>query len=226
MHEDLEAQGFFVTPALFDTGTCDEAAAYAAGLRIAGAGIRNLLMMDWCRALAARIQTHPLIQSCLSSTHIPVQCILFEKSMGRNWLVPMHQDLSIPVRQKINHPRISGWSSKDGVPYAQAPVDLLEQLLIVRWHIDACGPHDGALRVVPGSHRHGRLDSEEVMAIRKQGEVLCCVERGGCLVMRPLLLHASSKASGASLRRVLHFVFGPSTLPLGLAWPDVEESTE
>jgi hypothetical protein len=37
-------------------------------------------------------------------------------------------------------------------------------------------------------------------------------------LMRPLALHASSKANGASRRRVLHFVFGPPTLPFGLAW--------
>jgi hypothetical protein len=36
--------------------------------------------------------------------------------------------------------------------------------------------------------------------------------------MRPLLLHASSKGSGTSARRVLHFVFGPRQLPHGLAW--------
>jgi hypothetical protein len=36
--------------------------------------------------------------------------------------------------------------------------------------------------------------------------------------MRPLLLHASSKASGSSLRRVLHFLFGPRDLPHGLRW--------
>jgi hypothetical protein len=36
--------------------------------------------------------------------------------------------------------------------------------------------------------------------------------------MRPLLLHASSKATSPVPRRVLHFVFGPPTLPLGLEW--------
>lgn len=38
------------------------------------------------------------------------------------------------------------------------------------------------------------------------------------MAMRPLLLHASSKATGTSWRRVLHFVFGPAALPHGLAW--------
>jgi hypothetical protein len=36
--------------------------------------------------------------------------------------------------------------------------------------------------------------------------------------MKPLILHASSKASSGERRRVLHFVFGPRALPLGLAW--------
>ena len=38
--------------------------------------------------------------------------------------------------------------------------------------------------------------------------------------MRPLLLHASSKASGTSRRPVLHFLFDPAALPDGMAWPD------
>ena len=41
---------------------------------------------------------------------------------------------------------------------------------------------------------------------------------GFAMLMRPLLLHASSKARGASRRRVLHFLFGPRQLRLGLAW--------
>jgi hypothetical protein len=36
--------------------------------------------------------------------------------------------------------------------------------------------------------------------------------------MRPLALHASSKATGTSRRRVLHFVFGSAGLPYGLQW--------
>jgi hypothetical protein len=38
------------------------------------------------------------------------------------------------------------------------------------------------------------------------------------MAMRPLLLHASSKATGSSRRRVLHFLFGPPALPFGLEW--------
>ena len=37
-------------------------------------------------------------------------------------------------------------------------------------------------------------------------------------MMLPLLLHASSKATGARRRRVRHLLFGPRRPPLGLAW--------
>jgi hypothetical protein len=50
------------------------------------------------------------------------------------------------------------------------------------------------------------------------GESVVAVNRGGALVMRPLILHASSKASAPKARRVLHFVFGPPQLPFGLEW--------
>ena len=41
------------------------------------------------------------------------------------------------------------------------------------------------------------------------------------MLMRPLLLHASSKTAGTSRRRVLHFLFGPRELAFGLVWASV-----
>lgn len=46
----------------------------------------------------------------------------------------------------------------------------------------------------------------------------------GVLLMRPLALHASSKATGSSRRRVLHFVYGPLALPYGLRWPSIADT--
>ncbi|MYN28874.1 hypothetical protein GTP69_20940 [Duganella sp. CY42W] len=85
--------------------------------------------------------------------------------------------------------------------------------------MDACGPEDGALKVIPGSHLNGRLDEDD-KALAKAGTeaVLCPVAQGAGMAMRPLLLHASSKATGSSRRRVLHFLFGPPALPFGLEW--------
>jgi hypothetical protein len=150
---------------------------------------------------------------------VAVQCTYFEKSASRNWLVPIHQDLSIPVARRVDEPSLRGWSEKEGALFVQAPAELLAQLVAVRLHLDACGADDGPVRVLPGSHRLGLIDPQAAVLMRSTGaEVTCEAEPGDALVMRPLLLHASSKATGRSRRRVLHFVFGPRVLTHGLAW--------
>ena len=142
-----------------------------------------------------------------------------DKSPTRNWLVALHQDLSIPVRERITHPDCTGWSEKEGVLFVQPPLSVLESLVAVRVHLDECGPGAGPLRVVPGSHRHGRLSDSEARHQRQtNGETECFAKRGDVLLMRPLLLHASSKATAPSRRRVLHFLFGPAQLPHALRW--------
>ena len=75
------------------------------------------------------------------------------------------------------------------------------------------------MRVVPGSHRGGRLTQSEIERLRAQhGEAECAASRGAALILRPLLLHASSRVAGHGVRRVLHFLFGPQSLPYGLNW--------
>ena len=79
--------------------------------------------------------------------------------------------------------------------------------------------HDGPLRVLPGTHTQGRLSPTSMATLRQQGtETVCTAPAGAALLMRPLLVHASSKSTGTSRRRVLHFAFGPATLPHGLRW--------
>ena len=81
--------------------------------------------------------------------------------------------------------------------------------LAVRVHVEHCSPEGGPLRVVPGSHEFGRVEPAQAALVGRRAGVAISAERGDALVMRLLLLHASSKSSGCSLRRVLHFDFGP-----------------
>jgi ectoine hydroxylase-related dioxygenase (phytanoyl-CoA dioxygenase family) len=159
------------------------------------------------------------LASFLATDSVAIQCTLFDKSPDKNWLVSLHQDLSIPVRHRIDDPECSGWSEKEGQVYVQPPVSVLEQLVAIRVHVDESTGENGPLRVVPGSHAFGRLHAERTEGLRSAcGEVVVPVPRGGALVIRPLVLHASSKATGSKPRRVLHFVFGPPQLPCGLEW--------
>jgi hypothetical protein len=186
----------------------------------ADAGTRELLQQPWCRDLAARLRDHLHCAQLLDDDATAVQCTLFRKSEGRNWKVALHQDLSIPVAQRVAHPALSGWSLKQDRHFVQPPTTTLERTLAVRLHLDACSAGDGPLRVVPGSHRHGRLDLATARGLRAaHGEVECIAQPGDLLIMRPLLLHASSKAVQPSgRRRVLHFLFGPRDPGFGLRW--------
>ena len=217
--EQFEQSGYALLAGLVSSSELVHVADALGSLDIDSVAARQMLALDWCVQLARELRRRLNAEKVLPEGYVAVQCTYFEKSRGNNWLVPLHQDLSIPVAEQIDHPGLTGWSRKDGTCFVQPPPAFLAQLVAVRLHIDDCGPDDGALRIIPGSHLQGRLDSAAAHAAREQyGELLCSVLRGGAMVMRPLLLHSSSKASGVSRRRVLHFVFGPVSLPFGLGW--------
>lgn len=217
---NLADKGFAITPVLISHEECELLAKRCGEVAQGLAGSRNLLEQPWCRELANRLQLTPTISAALPDGAIPVQCIFFDKNPERNWLVPFHQDLSIPVEEESSHSELTGWSRKEGVLYVQPPACLLGEMLAVRLQLDESEPDDGLLRVIPESHKHGRLKVEKVLELRTEfGETVCDVPRGASLLMRPLLLHASSKSTGLRPRRVLHFLFGPRQLPFGLSWP-------
>lgn len=216
----FDTDGFAVLPRVMTEADCERLLAHAVDLGPVSAGSRCLLQQAWCGNAVAQLRTHPLLAGILPHDYLPVQCTYFEKSQARNWLVPIHQDLSIPVAERVDHPELRGWSEKEGSLFVQPPAELLARLVAVRLHLDPCALEDGPLQLVAGSHRQGRIAAPEAAALRRAGPPATpTLDRGDALAMRPLVLHASSKASGESLRRVLHIVFGPPALPYGLRWP-------
>ena len=164
-----------------------------------GVGSRRLLAHDWCRSLAARLRASPKLAGLVPPGHVAAQCIYFSKSASYNWLVPIHQDLSIPVAERVDAAVLRGWSEKEGELFVQPPVAVLESLVAVRIHLDACTAADGPLQVVPRSHVCGAIAPGAAAEVRAaRGAVTCTVDLGDALVLRPLLLHASSKATGSS----------------------------
>jgi Phytanoyl-CoA dioxygenase (PhyH) len=215
---EFKKSGYFVISGVVDAVLNRRLGAFVGGIAN-GAGSRRLLDEAWCAHLAGALRGDPRVRSLLPRNAVAVQCTLFDKSPTKNWLAALHQDLGIPVKERVDSPECSGWSEKEGHLYVQPPVSVLERLVAVRVHIDDCPAESGALRVVPHSHIEGRVDPSQVEALRQRhGETVIPVAQGGVLVMRPLLLHASSKATSLTPRRVLHFVFGPPLLPLGLEW--------
>lgn len=215
----FESQGFAICEGIIDPEQCNATLREIDARDANAIGSRNLLESSWCAEVSRALRNHPDLAELMPSSMMAVQCTFFEKAIDKNWLVALHQDLSIPVASRVECPELSGWSLKEGGWYVQPPPTILEQLIAVRLHLDNCGVDDGPLRVVAGTHREGRLSGELAIERRRCiGETICHIDVGGVLVMRPLLLHASSKSSSNSRRRVLHFVFGPVELPYGLSW--------
>jgi ectoine hydroxylase-related dioxygenase (phytanoyl-CoA dioxygenase family) len=173
------------------------------------------------RALVASPIIAALVKDRLAGNGVLVRSIFFDKTPGANWLVPWHQDLSIAVRERREAPGFGPWSVKDGVPHVQPPLPILEDMLTLRLHLDDCDEANGALRVIPGSHRRGRLSATEIAELRtRNAETVCSARSGDALVMRPLLLHASAEAREVHHRRVVHLEYASSSLPHGLEWAE------
>lgn len=162
-----------------------------------------------------------LAESVLGAGARPVKGIVFDKTPVANWKVPWHQDLTICVRQRIDVEGFGPWSEKEGILHVQPPVEVLERIVALRIHLDDAGPDNGALRVLPGTHRSGRLGEVEIERLRGEvPEAVCGVRAGGVMLMRPLLLHASSSCDRPAHRRVLHIEYSASPLPGGLTWKE------
>ena len=183
------------------------------------AGLRNLLDLPGIAELAASPKVRSLVDPLLGPDAFPVRGILFDKTPVANWKVSWHQDLSIAVAQRCDAPGYGPWSEKSGVPHVQPPVGVLERMLAVRIHLDESGSDNGPLRVLPGSHRAGKLRDAEIPSWRSRtAEQVCLVPRGGVLLMRPLLIHASSPARKPIHRRVIHVEYAACRLASGLEW--------
>lgn len=189
-------------------------------------GIRNVLNV---LPVARELSNSPLIRSFVSPmlgvNAQVVRGIYFDKPEEANWKVPWHQDLTIAVRQRRNVPGYGPWSIKGGIPHVQPPVSILENILTVRLHLDDTGESNGALRVKPGSHKYGRLSPRDVELWKPRRDGVVRVAKGGVMLMRPLLLHASSAAQNPQHRRVLHFEFSSSDLPDGLEWFETRDKS-
>jgi len=185
------------------------------------AGVRHLLGIDCVAHIANDLRCLEFARGILGGDAYPFRATLFDKSPEANWLITWHQDTALPLKDKREAPGWGPWSVKDGITYAHAPAEALEHVLAIRLHLDDSTEENGPLRVVPGSHLHGVLSDQQVEAsVANSKTVTCLVPRGGVILMRPLIIHASSKSRSHVPRRVLHIEYASHnavSAPLELA---------
>ena len=150
---------------------------------------------------------------------VVARSLFFNKTASNNWLVAWHQDKTICLRDRFEHPSFSKWTIKDHILHVEPPVEVLQNMLTLRFALDDIGEENGALKVIPGSHRFGKLNTPEIEKIaRDSASNVCSMSSGDVFLMKPLLLHASEKAKAVKHRRVIHLEIAERELPHFAQW--------
>ncbi len=220
--DDFETYGFELLQAVVTEEELNHLHDALREHEMSGPGLRHLLTRnETIRQFASSPSLLEIARKRLGPHVIPVKAILFDKTAESNWYVTWHQDLTIAVREKIEQEGFGPWSMKDGVQHVQPPAAVLENMIALRIHLDPCAEGNGAISFIPGSHNSGKLDAEQIVAWReKQEPISCPANQGDVIVMRPLILHSSGKASKPEHRRVLHIEYASAGLPGGLQWSE------
>ena len=220
--EEIERNGFVLLPNGLSFGSVSllREALDRIGSKKRNYGIRNVAAeVPEIRQLADSEFVRALLKPFFDREPFLVQSIFFDKTSTANWKVGWHQDLTIPVMQRLDTEDFGPWTVKSNIVHVHAPESVLQRMLIVRIHMDDTGASNGALRVLPGSHVR-KMPEYEIAEMRtlSSAAVTCELSEGGVLLMRPLLLHSSSAAQIASRRRVIHLEYAADSLPGGLQW--------
>ncbi len=160
-----------------------------------------------------------IIKSIIGENVFVIKSIYFDKPEKSNWFVSYHQDLTISVNKKADIPGYSQWTKKQNQSAVQPPLEVLDSIYTIRIHLDDTDENNGALKIIPGSHRKGIYRPETIDWTAEQ-EAICSVPKGGVMFMRPLLLHSSSRATNNKQRRVIHLEFSNTELAPELQWEE------
>lgn len=215
--KDLDQQGFCLIEGIFAEHEIVEMIRALPDLG-ERAGTRSLLDYSVGQTCAKDPRVRQLVTAAIGEEAQAVRGILFDKSPGVNWNLGWHQDTKIAVKEQLDVPGYLAWSTKEGVIHCQPPVEVLQNSVAVRIHLDDCGEDNGPLRVIPGSHRHGFFEDHTLA----EPKTLTC-RAGDVILMKPLTLHASSKSEAPTHRRVIHIEFCSVHLDGGLRWAHVIE---
>ncbi|MBC8753508.1 phytanoyl-CoA dioxygenase family protein [Kordia sp. YSTF-M3] len=160
---------------------------------------------------------HALLKILFNETYFLTKAIYFDKPSESNWFVAYHQDLSVSVDRKVDVSNYKNWTFKKGQYGVQPPLNILENIVTIRIHLDKTEKRNGALKVIPTSHLKG-IYRPETIDWNTEAEHVCEVEKGGVMLMKPLILHASERTTNHKQRRVLHLEFSTKQLQKPLNW--------
>jgi len=160
-----------------------------------------------------------LVRQFFGDNYFVVKSIYFDKPETSNWYVSYHQDLTISVDKKIEIENFGPWTTKQNQFAVQPPIEIMENIYTIRIHFDDTDENNGALRVIPKSHLK-KVYRPETIDWTIETETTCNVKKGGIMIMKPLILHSSSRTTNNKKRRVLHVEFSNQELPKEIKWAE------
>lgn len=162
------------------------------------------------------------ILNSFSGDFFLTKAVYFDKPPQSNWYVTWHQDIPINVKEKVTTEGYHGWTQKKGVTSVMPPDEILHNTITIRIHLDDTTKDNGALKIIPGSHKRRHTDDQIQVITEHSLPHICEVQAGGVQMMRPLLLHSSSKTTNQKSRRVIHLEFNTMKLGGDLEWEEME----
>ncbi|CAL2076671.1 Phytanoyl-CoA dioxygenase [Tenacibaculum sp. 190524A02b] len=211
----LEENGFSITEAIFSHSEVE--------------CLKELIEKPETYAVRQLLNKHPqikeklfenkkfqeLVKTICGTKYFITKGIYFNKPAQSNWFVGYHQDISISAKNKIVSEGYTNWTNKKGQLGVIPPPTILEQTVTIRIHLDDTDETNGALKVIPKSHKNGIIRVDQNFTIKNlEKEVVCKVKKGSVMLMKPLLLHASSKSTAKQDRGVIHIELCNEEIPM------------
>ena len=215
----LEEDGAQMFAGVLDTAAClsiEQAIADlpsgVPGVRIGSApALRAMLAVDGTIGHIAASALGPDVRT--------VRAVLFDKTAARNWALGWHQDRTIVVEERADVDGFGPWTVKAGLIQVEPPFAILERMVTIRVHLDPVDATNAPLRIVPGSHRLGRLPETSIKhVVEEHGERECLANRGDVWLYATPIVHGSRAADPPRRRRVLQIDYAAMDLPAPLRW--------
>ena len=148
-----------------------------------------------------------------------VRVLFFDKTPSKNWAVSWHQDHTVTLNERADMQGWHSWKRSGELWHVRPPCEVLNQMVVIRVHLDPADESNGCLKVIPATHRFGvlRADTlEQIVAVEQP--VPCVVGAGDAVIMRPHVLHSSARSIRSGHRRVVHLEYSSHRLPDTLRW--------
>ena len=218
--KDLDGFGFVLGDIELSEEQCDYIATSLPSVAEQRGGVRGLLSHPTVLQLIRHRQLGQFLWSLTGRELVAVAARLLD-SAGSSETVPQwHQDRLVAVRERLDVRGYGPWSTRVGVSHVEPPSSVLDQMVVVQVCLDHSVDDGHALRLLPGSHRAGKLTVDAIKhLVETQAPVVRALPKGSLVVMRPLLLHATSAAATPSQHyRVLQIEFAPPEAITPLQW--------